>query len=699
MATLTSQHKALVSSTILSGSCGLANMVFGLSLSVSWICLLFSSSACFPVSKDYRYPYTAAWGSGGGNTPESNLQSEDSRPPLVNLQYGPFAIYQQPEADPQQASSPTGNKSPSRLGAPSVAAGLSPSYEPNSFIVSYDSSSNQPASTLSLGAGYFSPTAHPLPSTGTRTKTPSFSVQSQSVAGTSENANKDSSGSASDLVYEASPTYPVVGVMVNTLDFGDGPVPYIGAPATNTYDAGSRPYANKHPATQAALQRSINTAATGWLDDKSFPYGEAPTSFRFGVKTYAPAPATYNLDGSASQGAGYVSPTARPLPRASTPSLSLQSQSVAGTSGTSNVGPSGAASNAGNKVTILDFGGGPVSYISSPATYTHNAGSYPYASKHPATQGGQADGNTAAPSKLYGGPISYSYPSAVTPATYHSGEGPASQGVGSIRSSSHSLPHSGKKTPSFSVQSQSDAGTSVNSKMGVGGVALGPVYWASQAHPAAGNMTTTLDFGDGPVPYISAPVTYPYNAGSYPYASKHPATQAGQTSRNTAANGGLDRPITYGSAPTNFRFGFAPFPTPAPATSNYVDSAGSAPGLSWASQPERETDSLFPDFSAFESLPPPSSRNGYQRALEALTQSRHSSGYYEPPVFASKAVKTTPKTPRDWFQGLTVEFEESCKTILRWQHQGSSHQVHIAVGSPYKPFSSSQVKQIIQKTK
>ncbi|XP_032357642.1 nuclear pore complex protein DDB_G0274915 [Etheostoma spectabile] len=619
-------------------------MVYGLSFSVSWICLLFGSSACFPVPKDYRYPYTATWGSDGGSTPESNLQSEDLRPPLVNLQYGPFATYQQPEADPQRASFPTGNQSPSGLGTPSVAAGLSPSYEPNSFIVSYDSSSNKPSSTLSQGAGYFSPTARPLPPTGTRKETPSFSVQSHSVAGSSENGNMDSSGSASEPVYKASPTYTAAGVMVNTLDFGDGPVPYVGAPATNTYEAGSRPFAVKRPATQGALQRSLNTAATGWLDDKSVPYGDATTSFRFGAKTYAPA--TYNLDGSASQGAGYVSPTARPLPHTSTPSLSLQSQSVAGTSGTSNMGPSGAASNAGNKVTTLDFGGGPVSYISSPATYTHNAGLYPYASKHTATQGGQAGINTAAPGKLYDGPIFYSYPSAVTPATYHSGDGPASQGVGSIGPSSHSLPHTGKKTPSFSVQSQSVAGTSRNSKMGFGGVALGPVYWASPAYPSAGNVTTTLDFGDGPVPYISAPVTYPYNAGSYPYANKHPATQGGQTSRNTAANGGLDGPVPYGSAPTNFGFGVAPFPSAAPASSSYVDRAGSAPGLSWASQPERETDSLFPDFSAFESLPPSSSRNGYQRALEALSQSTHSV-YYEPPVFAFKAVKTPPKTLRE----------------------------------------------------
>ncbi|XP_031171591.1 nuclear envelope pore membrane protein POM 121-like [Sander lucioperca] len=629
-------------------------MVYGLSLRVSWISLLlFSNSACFPAPKDYRYAYTATWGSGGGTAPESNIQSKGSRPPLVNLQYGPSANYQHPEADPQQASSPTGNQSPSRVRAPSVAAGLSPSYEPNSFIVSYDSSSNKPASTLSQDAGYFSPTARPLLPTGTRKKTPSFSVQSQYVAGTSGNANMDSSESASDPVYQASPAYPAGGDMDTTLDFGAGPVPYNGAPATYTYNAGSYPYANKHPATQGTEQRSLNTAATGWLDDRSFPYGEAPTSFRFGAETYATAPVTYNFgDGAASQGAGYVSPTAHPLPRTGTPSFSLQSQSVAGTSGNSNMDSSVAASAAGNIVTTLDLGDGPVSYISAPATYTHNAGSYPYANKHPATQGGQAGRNTATPGKLYDGPVSYWYPYAATPATYNSGDGAASQGVGYIRPTTHTLPRTGKKTPSFSVQSQFVAGTSGNSQMGFGGGASGPVYRASPAYPAAGNMATTLDF-DGPVPYIGAPATYTYNAGSYPYANKHPATQGGQTSRNTAANGGLEGPIPYGSAPTSFRFGVAPFPNPAPATSNYVDGAGSAPGLPWALQPEEETDSLFPDFdiSAFESqtllseseipLPPPSSyiipsRNGYQQALEALSPSKHSPEYSEPPVFASK---------------------------------------------------------------
>ncbi|KAL7371610.1 hypothetical protein ABVT39_002021 [Epinephelus coioides] len=174
-------------------------MMYGLSLRVSWICLLlFSSGACLPATKgDYRYPYT--WSSGGGSAPGSNLQSEGSRPALVSLQYQPSVSYQQPGAAPQQASSSTGNQSPSSVGASSASAASSPSYGQ---------------------------------------KTPSFSVQPQSAAGTSGNVNMGSGGAASGPVYGAAPAYPAAGYM----DFGDGPVPYIGAPAASS-SAGSYAYA------------------------------------------------------------------------------------------------------------------------------------------------------------------------------------------------------------------------------------------------------------------------------------------------------------------------------------------------------------------------------------------------------------------------------------------------------------------------
>ncbi|XP_036938327.1 uncharacterized protein LOC119010344 [Acanthopagrus latus] len=59
-----------------------SNMALGLFGRLSWICVLFSCGACFPATKgDYRYPYTATWGSAGGPAPGSNLHSGGSRAP------------------------------------------------------------------------------------------------------------------------------------------------------------------------------------------------------------------------------------------------------------------------------------------------------------------------------------------------------------------------------------------------------------------------------------------------------------------------------------------------------------------------------------------------------------------------------------------------------------------------------------------
>ncbi|KAE8283762.1 hypothetical protein D5F01_LYC17082 [Larimichthys crocea] len=92
--------------------------MLGLSLRVSWICLLlFSSAACFPATKgDYRYPYTVSSSDSSGSAHGSNPQPDHSRRPLVSLQH-------------EAASS--GSQSPSSVGAPIVAAGSSQSYEPN----------------------------------------------------------------------------------------------------------------------------------------------------------------------------------------------------------------------------------------------------------------------------------------------------------------------------------------------------------------------------------------------------------------------------------------------------------------------------------------------------------------------------------------------------------------------------------------
>ncbi|XP_049419343.1 uncharacterized protein LOC125880682 [Epinephelus fuscoguttatus] len=208
-------------------------MVLGLILRSSWICfLLFGSSAGYPAPKDGQtsqntpglgfrpvpyggavsnlvsgagpsydntFPATGGAASGPVYAAAGNLQSGGSRPPLVNLQYQPSVSYQQPGAAPQQASSSTGNRSPSSVGAPSASAASSPSYGK---------------------------------------KTPSFSVQPQSAAATSGNVNMGSGGAASGPVYGAAPAYPAAGYM----DFGDGPVPYIGAPAASS-SAGSYAYA------------------------------------------------------------------------------------------------------------------------------------------------------------------------------------------------------------------------------------------------------------------------------------------------------------------------------------------------------------------------------------------------------------------------------------------------------------------------
>ena len=214
---------------------------------------------------DYRYPYTAAGGSGGGSAPGSNPQSEGSRPALVNLQNAPSATNQQPGAAPQQ----TGSSS-------SGVAGPSPSYQPNRFLVTYDSSSNKPFSAPevpSQGAGIVSPTARPLPPAGTEKKSSSFSVQPpSSAAGTSGSSKVGSGGAPSGPVYSAPPVYPAPGNMAPTLDFGDGPVPYIGDPSL-LYHAGS--YANNYPASQGGH----DTAATSGLNDAFVSYGGAPTSF------------------------------------------------------------------------------------------------------------------------------------------------------------------------------------------------------------------------------------------------------------------------------------------------------------------------------------------------------------------------------------------------------------------------------------
>ncbi|XP_049419309.1 uncharacterized protein LOC125880667 isoform X1 [Epinephelus fuscoguttatus] len=329
-------------------------MMYGLSLRVSWICLLlFSSGACFPATKgDYRYPYT--WSSGGGSAPGSNLQSGGSRPPLVNLQYQPSVSYQQPQAAPQQASSSTGNQSPSSVGAPSASAASSPSYEPNWFTVMYDSSSNKPASAPevpSQGVGYVSPNRLPPP-TDTGKKTPSFSVQPQSAAATSGNINMGSGGAASGPVYAA---------------------------AGNLQSGGSRP-----PLVNLQYQPSVSHQQPG----------AAPQQASSSTGNRSPS----------SVGAPSASAASSPSYGKKTPSFSVQPQSAAGTSGNVNMGSGGAASGpvygaapAYPAAGYMDFGDGPVPYIGAPAASSF-AGFYAY---------GAPAASSSAGSYAYGAPVAY----------------------------------------------------------------------------------------------------------------------------------------------------------------------------------------------------------------------------------------------------------------------------------------------------
>ncbi|KAM7381076.1 hypothetical protein PAMA_012082 [Pampus argenteus] len=141
-------------------------MVLRLSLRVSWICLLLiSSAACFPATKeDYRYPYTATWLANSGLAPRSlNVPSVGLLP-----HHKPSADLQQPAAPVQQAGSHVGSQSSS-----SLATGSSPSYQPNTFLVAYDSR----APVVPSGAEHVS---SPV---GTEKKSPSSPVQPQPADG------------------------------------------------------------------------------------------------------------------------------------------------------------------------------------------------------------------------------------------------------------------------------------------------------------------------------------------------------------------------------------------------------------------------------------------------------------------------------------------------------------------------------------
>ncbi|XP_068585369.1 pro-resilin-like [Cebidichthys violaceus] len=229
-------------------------MVSGPSLRASWICLLlFSGGVCFPSKKDSKHLYSVTRGSSNGS---------DTSLPLVSLQYEPSADHQKPEPAPQHASSPTGNQFPSGTGTLIVAADWSPSYKLNQFIVSPDSN------TPSQVAG---DVLHTDPASGTGKKTLISSEVPQSDAATSGDSNVSSGGAAafSPVLVPPGFMFAAAGNKPPALDFGDGPVPYIGAPEAFNYGPGSDPFRGANKGVADGLDAA--------LANKDF--GDRPASF------------------------------------------------------------------------------------------------------------------------------------------------------------------------------------------------------------------------------------------------------------------------------------------------------------------------------------------------------------------------------------------------------------------------------------
>ncbi|XP_054454934.1 mucin-19-like [Anoplopoma fimbria] len=583
-------------------------MVSGLSSWVSWICLLlFSSGASFPVTKR-DYPYTATWGFSGRSAPGSDVQSESLRPPLVNLQYGPSANYQQ-GADPQQASSPTGNQSPSSLGAPSVAAGSTPSYEPNQFIVSPDSSSNKPASAPETSAwvsGYGSRTAPPPPASGTG-KTPSFSVRPRSLTGTSGNSNVASSSAASGPVRGAPPfplpglLYAAAGNKAPTLDFGDGPVPYIGDPDALNYGAGSYPYGDGFLATKGSPADGY--AAAGGLEDGPTPDAASATSFRFNAG--ASPPTTSNT--------GFASPPG--VPWSSQPAEGGDSSSYELADGSypyaaPEASKTGSASPPGFPwYTQLADGGDSSSYELAD-------GSYPYAAPEASKTGSAsppgfpwytqpADGGDSSSYELADGYYPYAAPEA-------SKTGSASPPGFPW----YTQPADGGDTSSYELaDGYYPYAAPEASNTGTGSASPPGFPWYTQ--PADGGDTSSYELADG----------------YYPYA----APEASNTGTGSA------------SPP-----GFPWYSQPAEGTdSSSYDQTNWMPSRSLPDFSDLYFNAEMPEQSVSETSPlPPSSyiiqsRNGYQRAQEVLSSTGYSPEYPEPSFFASKAVKAPSETPAE----------------------------------------------------
>lgn len=181
-----------------------------------------------PDQKDLRAP--------GGSRGGSDLKSSGSPVPLANDSLG-LSVESQPA--PRETGSSTGGESPSSLRTPRVAAGSEPSYEPNGFLVGPGSIANEAASAPEAppqAEGYVGYTAASPPANGTGKKPRSSYGRPPPDSGEEAAAFGSVRGAPPFLLPGL--LYAAAGNKAPILDFGAGPVPYIGAPEAFGYGAG-----------------------------------------------------------------------------------------------------------------------------------------------------------------------------------------------------------------------------------------------------------------------------------------------------------------------------------------------------------------------------------------------------------------------------------------------------------------------------
>ncbi|CAK6983275.1 spidroin-2-like [Scomber scombrus] len=168
-------------------------MVLGLSLRVSWICLLlFSSGACFPAAGDYKYPgypYMAPVAYDGSSAPGSTSipivpYGGGSAPGSSSIPIVPYGGGSAPGSSSIPIVPYGGGSAPGSSSIPIVPYGGGSAPGSSSIpIVPYGGGSAPGSSSIPIvpysGAGYVSPPV------GTGKKTPSFPVQHQPAAGSS----------------------------------------------------------------------------------------------------------------------------------------------------------------------------------------------------------------------------------------------------------------------------------------------------------------------------------------------------------------------------------------------------------------------------------------------------------------------------------------------------------------------------------